>query len=55
MDAVSAVLPRWLRPLIVTRFVLVTLGSAIVLVLLAVGQETESENTWIGMGCPSHI
>ncbi len=36
MDAASAAFPRWLRPLIVTRFVLVTLGSVVVLVLLSV-------------------
>lgn len=28
IDAASAALPAWLRPIIVTRFVLVTLGSA---------------------------
>jgi hypothetical protein len=37
MDAASAALPDWLRPMAVTRFVLVTLGSALVLLLLAVG------------------
>jgi hypothetical protein len=37
MDAASAALPAWLRPMVVTRFVLVTLGSALVLLLLAVG------------------
>jgi hypothetical protein len=37
MEAASAALPAWLRPMVVTRFVLVTLGSALVLLLLAVG------------------
>jgi hypothetical protein len=37
IDAGAAAFPRWLRPLVVTRFVLVTLGSAIVLLLLGVG------------------
>jgi hypothetical protein len=36
VDAGAAAFPRWLRPLVVTRFVLVTLGSAIVLLLLAI-------------------
>jgi hypothetical protein len=37
LDAGSAAFPPWLRPLVVTRFVLVTLGSAVVLLLLGVG------------------
>jgi hypothetical protein len=37
IDTGSAAFPRWLRPMVVTRFVLVTLGSAIVLLLLGVG------------------
>jgi hypothetical protein len=37
MDAASAAFPVWLRPLIVIRFVLVTLGSALILLLLATG------------------
>ena len=37
IDAGAAAFPRWLRPMVVTRFVLVTLGSAIVLLLLGVG------------------
>lgn len=34
LDAASAAFPRWLRPLIVVRFVLVTLGSALILFLM---------------------
>jgi len=37
LDAAFAEFPQWLRALVVTRFVLVTFGSAVVLVLLAVG------------------
>lgn len=37
MDAASAAFPAWIRPLIATRFVLVTIGSALVLLLLATG------------------
>ncbi|MEH2555318.1 hypothetical protein V1286_002847 [Bradyrhizobium algeriense] len=35
INAASAVFPVWLRPMIVTRFVLVTLGSALILLLTA--------------------
>lgn len=37
LDAAFAVFPGWLRSVVVTRFVLVTLGSVVVLVLLALG------------------
>jgi hypothetical protein len=36
VDAAQAAFPAWLRPLVVARFVLVTVGSLLVIVLLAV-------------------
>jgi hypothetical protein len=35
--AAAATFPSWLQPLVVTRFVLVTVGSALILLLLAFG------------------
>lgn len=55
MDAASAAFPVWLRPLIVIRFVLVTLGSALILLMLAAAesggqarQDTSSSATSCG-------
>lgn len=38
MEAATAAFPVWLRPMIVTRFILVTLGSVFVLLLLGVSR-----------------
>ncbi|MGI5146307.1 hypothetical protein ACQEVC_07940 [Plantactinospora sp. CA-294935] len=42
IEAARRAFPRLLRPLVITRFALVTVGSALVIVLLAV----PSANAW---------